>query len=92
MKSELMWRFLKRLLTAPTFPDPEQTRAAYWLNLLLTIFTAFLIIDSIGILLGLLDQNALTLILTVNAIALSANLGILLLMRRGYVKIAVFYY
>jgi len=37
MKSELMWRFLKRLLTAPTFPDPEQTRAAYWLNIALLI-------------------------------------------------------
>jgi PAS domain S-box-containing protein len=83
-----MWHSLRRILAAPTFPDKELTRAARWLNFLLLILTTLLIGDTVAILLGLLDQGALATILLTNAIALTANLICLLLMRRGYVQVA----
>jgi diguanylate cyclase (GGDEF)-like protein len=79
---------LKWLVTAPTFPDKEKTRAARWLNWLLLALITLISADTIAILLGLLDQDTLAPILIANTIALAANLGILLLMRRGQVRIA----
>jgi diguanylate cyclase (GGDEF)-like protein len=85
-----MWNFLKRLVTAPTFPDRELTQAAYWLNFLALTLIALLISDSIGILVGLLDQAALGQILLANTLGLATNLSVLLLIRQGYVKTAAF--
>src|SRR5215212_5328731 len=90
MRDCSMWNFLKRLLTAPTFPDRELTQAAYWLNLLALTLLALLISDSIGILAGLLDQAALGQILLANTVGVATNLSVLLLIRWGYVKTAAF--
>ncbi len=85
-----MWSSLKRLLAAPTFPDKEQTRAARWLNYIALTLIFLIGADSVGILLGLLDQNALAQILTANAVALTINLLILRLLRRGHITSAAF--
>jgi len=85
-----MWSSIKRLLTAPTFPDKEKTRAARWINFIALVLITLIVGDSIGIILGILDQNALAQILITNAIALVASLLVLGLMRRGHVTIAAF--
>lgn len=79
---------LRQWLTPPTFPDKEQTRAARWLNILLLMLSTLIILDSIGIVIGLLDQDAMAQIIMTNAIALMINLATLRLMRNGHVKIA----
>lgn len=78
----------RQWLTPPVFPDKEQTRAARWLNWLFLAIIAITIIDSIAVLIGLLDQNAVVQIVTTNIIALWLNLTALWLMRRGHVKIS----
>jgi len=85
-----MWHSLKRLLAPPTFPDKEKTLAARWLNFLLLTLVALLMADSIGVLLGLLDQDAPTPILFSNIIGIAMIAGFIFLMRCGYVKITAF--
>src|SRR5262245_6575573 len=83
-----MWRILKRLVTAPTFADKQQSQAARWLNRLALSLITLVVADSILVLFGVLDQDALAQILVTNALTLAINLGVLLLMRRGQVKLA----
>lgn len=85
-----MWSSFKRLLAAPTFPDKEQTRAARWLNFIALTLTFLISIDSLAILLGLLDQDAPAPILAANLLCLLVNFLILYLLRRGHVTAAVF--
>jgi PAS domain S-box-containing protein len=79
---------LRQWLTPPVFADKEQSRAARWLNFLILIFIALITVDSAAILIGLLDQSALTQVLATNGAALIANLVALLTMRRGYIRSA----
>ncbi len=85
-----MWSSIKRLLAAPTFPDKERTRAARWLNFIALILVTLLAADSIGILLGILDQNAMAQILLANTLGLIVSLLVLFIIRRGYVTVAAF--
>lgn len=78
----------RQWLTPPVFPDKEQTRAARWLNFLCLTLIVVLVLDSIAILSGILDQKAMVPILITNTIGLLANLATLILMRRGYFNIA----
>jgi PAS domain S-box-containing protein len=84
-----MWHWLRRLIAAPVFPDKELNRAARWLNFLLLTLIVLIAGDTLAILLGLLDQDSLAPILLTNLIALVISLSALVLMRRGYVQIAV---
>lgn len=81
-------KVIQQWVLPPVFPDKEQTRAARWLNFLILFLTALIIIDSVGIIIGVLDQDKNQKILLSNAFALIANLVILFIMRRGYIKIA----
>ncbi len=85
-----MWRSLRRWLSAPTFPDDEQTRAARWLNWLLLVLITLLVADLGAILFGILDQDASSPIVITNTIGLAASTGILILTRRGYVRVAAY--
>jgi len=88
MNLQKIFTFVQQLLTAPVFPDQEKTRAARWLNFLLLTLIFLLTADSIAILLGILDQDAVGSILVINAVGLLTACGTLLLMRYGYVTIA----
>ncbi|MEZ4729704.1 MAG: response regulator [Caldilineaceae bacterium] len=88
MNLQKIFTFVQQLLTAPVFPDKETTRAARWLNFLLLTLIFLLAADSIAILLGILDQDAVGSILVINAVGLLIACGTFLLMRRGYVRIA----
>jgi diguanylate cyclase (GGDEF)-like protein len=81
-----MWRVLKRIVTAPTFADKEQTQAALWLNRLVLVLIVLLSVDSLLVLFGLLDQDKVAPILSANALGLVINVGALWLMRRGHVR------
>lgn len=87
---QMMIKFIQQWLLPPVFPDKEQTRAARWLNFLILFLIFLILADSIAILIGLLDQDALGSILITNAIALLVNLIALFLMRYGYVNVASF--
>lgn len=83
-----MWQAVKRFLAPPTFPDPDKTIAARWLNSLLLISILLILLDSLGVILGLLDQDAPLLILSENIVVIVTSLVLIGLMRRGYVKMA----
>lgn len=87
---QMMTKVIQQWLLPPVFPDKEQTRAARWLNFLILFLIFLILADSVAILIGLLDQDALASILITNAIALLVNLIALLLMRYGYVNVASF--
>jgi putative flippase GtrA len=61
---------LRQWLTPPVFADKEQSRAARWLNLLSLTLVVLIVIDSIAILTGLLDQSATWQIMMTNGIGL----------------------
>jgi PAS domain S-box-containing protein len=79
---------LRQWLTPPVFADKEQSRAARWLNLLSLTLVVLIVIDSIAILTGLLDQSATWQIMMTNGIGLVISLVTIWFMRRGHVKIA----
>ncbi len=85
-----MWHSLKRLLAPPTFPDKDKTLAARWLNFILLSLIVLLLADTLGILFGLLDQEASTPILLSNILCIVTSAFVISLMRRGYVKLAAF--
>lgn len=76
----------KQWFIPPVFPDKEKTRAARWLNFIVLILIILITGNSIFIMLGGLDQDALVPILVSNGVALLVNFIVLLLMRNGYVK------
>lgn len=88
MKPQSMWRFLKRLFAAPTFPDPEQTRAAYWLNLALLIFVPVIGILLVMTLLNSLRDDSSNFFLIPDIAALIVALIVWLTMRRGLFRLA----
>lgn len=90
MNYQTITKVIQQWFIPPVFPDKEQTRAARWLNFLIFSIIFLIIADSIAILVGLLDQEAITSILITNTIALLVNLIALILMRSGYVNIASF--
>jgi len=79
---------LRQWLTPPTFPDKEQTRAARWLHFLILTFIILLVADSVAILVGLLDQNAVAPLVITNSVGVIINLLAMWLMRRGQVQSA----
>lgn len=83
---QTMTKFIRQWVLPPVFPDKEQTRAARWLHFIVLILIILVTGNSIFILLGGLDQDALGPILISNAVALLVNFIVLLLMRNGYVK------
>jgi diguanylate cyclase (GGDEF)-like protein len=85
---KIMWNILRRAITAPTFADKEQTHAARWLNRLALTLIVLLSMNSLLVLIGILDQDALAQILLANVLGLALNIGSLFLMRRGQVKLA----
>ncbi len=86
MKSQAFIPTLRQWLTPPVFPDKEQTRAARWLNFLCLTLIALIVVDSLAIIMGLLDQDAILQILSMNLVAVIVNLIALRLMQHGYVK------
>lgn len=88
MKSELMWRFLKRLVTAPTFPDPEQTRAAYWLNMALLILVPVVSVLLCMALISSPSDNSSSFFLISDVTTLIVAVIVWLTMRYGFFKFA----
>lgn len=88
MKYQAFIPTLRLWLTPPVFPGKEQTRAARWLHILILIFVALLVADSIAILIGLLDQNAIVPLVIANSVGVIINLLAMWLMRRGRVQSA----
>jgi PAS domain S-box-containing protein len=83
-----MWSILRSFVSAPTFADKERTHAARWLNRLALTLISLLSADSILVLLGILDEDAMGQIMLANSLGLAVNLLALLLMRRGQVRLA----
>jgi len=90
MKPQSMWRFLKRLFAAPTFPDPEQTRAAYWLNLALLILVPVVSILLILALIGSPSDDSRNFFLVSDLATLIIASIVWLTMRYGFFKLAAF--
>ena len=88
MNYQTITQVIQQWFIPPVFPDKEQTRAARWLNFLILFLTLLIGIDSIAILIGVLDQGTNQKVLLSNALALVANFVILFIMRRGHIKIA----
>lgn len=88
MIHQMITKVFQQWILPPVFPDKEQTRAARWLNFLILFLTTLILADSVGILVGILDQDKNQTILLSNLFALITNLVILFIMRHGYVKVA----
>lgn len=83
-------RSLLSLIAAPTFPEPERTRAARWLNIFLLLTSGFLLTTLFTIWLGSWQGAVERLLLVACAVLLLINTGCWLFMRRGFIKIASF--
>jgi GAF domain-containing protein len=81
-----MLAWIKRLLAAPVFADEEKTRVARLLNTILLV--VFALVVAYGIF-SLATDPSLISAVTYGAIVLLA-LGLLLLLRRGHVRLASF--
>ncbi|MFN8493246.1 MAG: response regulator [Caldilineaceae bacterium] len=83
-----MWQALKQFLAPPTFPDPEQTRAARWLNLALLIFIVLILIGIATLFISSSGRAIVDSFLIADLAVLVIGLGAWHLMRQGLVRIA----
>lgn len=86
MNDQMTTQFIQQWFIPPVFPDKDQTRAARWLNFIVLILITLITGNSLFIIFGGLDQEALVPILSANTVALLVNFIVLLLMRNGHVK------
>lgn len=86
MKSYLTWNALKQLLSPPTFPDEEKTRAARWVNGVLLVFINLILIGIASLIVSSSTTAIIDSFLAADLVALAIGVGAWLLMRRGFVK------
>ncbi|MCX6050590.1 MAG: hypothetical protein NT075_36330, partial [Chloroflexi bacterium] len=88
MKPYLTWRSLKHFFAPPIFPDPEQTRAARWLNIALGIIIVSLLIAIATLFVPPHQTKILDSYMISDIGALVIALFVWFLARRGYVRVA----
>ncbi len=88
MKYKAIWMTLKSILAVPNFPDPEQTRAARWLNAALLILAPLIIIALAVLLISPSKDYISNFFLVSDVATLIIALAARFIMRRGFFKTA----
>ncbi len=88
MKYQAIWATLKRFLSAPTFPDPEQARAARWLNIAVYIIVPSFVFLIASLFVNPVEHDAFNSLLISDIGALAIALFVWFITQRGFVRAA----
>jgi len=83
---------ISRLLRPPTFPDRENTRTAYWLNLILLLCIISLVAMTVFLPLSPVTRGSSQEFFIWQIVLMGLFIGDWILMRVGFVRLAAFFF